>query len=251
VLLAHPDDEFFCAGLLAAAVSRNIPVHLVYWTRGEGSGSARRQRFWRRLPRAWHYRAGEARRAARILGASSVAFLGGIDPASTQGLRAPEGTSASWVEKIGRLRVKYAPDLLLTHGSNGEYGHPAHQRLHEITREAATLLPACPWVTFAATRPGGPAVRFLNRDDAADYVFDSRPFFRRKMEIVRTHRSQAGVLESLVEEKRISLAKLIRLSRFEGYRTQGAAASRAAALVMLERAAGKSASEDGAPGPPV
>ena len=87
-LLAHPDDEFFCSGLMLAARERDVPVHLVYWTRGEGGGSPRFRRFWSALPRDWHPRVREVKKAAAVLTAVSLDFLGSIDPAPEPGLRA-------------------------------------------------------------------------------------------------------------------------------------------------------------------
>jgi LmbE family N-acetylglucosaminyl deacetylase len=226
-----------------------VPVHLVYWTRGEGSGSARRRLFWRCLPPSWHYREGEARRAGAILGAESVTFLGALDPAPRGGvLQAPEGETGTWLKKIDELRALHAPELLVTHGSEGEYGHRAHRRLHEMARELVADSPACSLVTFAAAWPGATPALFLNGNDSAAYVLDAHPFLQKKQEIVLAHRSQDGVLESLVDGPPGSLPCLLEASRFEGYRIWNEGAARAQVLEALGRWAGKNSLEKDGPG---
>ena len=137
------------------------------------------------------------------------------------------------MKKIERLWERLAPELLVTHGSDGEYGHPAHRRLHEIARNWAARTSERSLVSFAARGPGISPAQFLNRSDVADYVFDSEPFWRKKMEVVRVHRSQAGVLEALVDGRETSLRRLIRTSRLEGYHCWNEGAARAAVLEKL------------------
>ncbi len=237
-LLAHPDDEFFCAGLLAAVAANGVPVHLAFWTRGEGGTSPRRRLIHKLLPRDWHLRVGEARRSARALGAASCTFLGAIDPVPVGSqVFAPDETLESTVRKIETLIAQFQPGLLLTHGAGGEYGHAAHRRLSEAARQAAG---AVPLVTFAAALPpalAGP--RYVNRDEPSDYILDSQPFDRQKTEVVRTHRSQKGVFEWLADPARPTLERLLELSRFEGYHVVGAGTARAEALALLQRWAGE------------
>jgi LmbE family N-acetylglucosaminyl deacetylase len=226
VLLAHPDDEIFCGGLLAALGKRGVPVHLVYWTRGEGGGSPKRRLWWRCHPANWQPRVREARRSARALGAASVDFLGGIDPAPDPGPRAPSGDEAAWVAKISQLIRRYRPKMVLTHGSQGDYGHPAHVRLHEIGRKVAAAHPEVSLLSFNAAWPEAPKAVFLNAADPADFLFDSGPYLREKIGIIRTHRSQQAVLPQL--SSRRSLRDFFKLGRYEGYHcwTEGEAKAR-------------------------
>jgi LmbE family N-acetylglucosaminyl deacetylase len=233
-LLAHPDDEFFCAGLLAAVAARGVPVHLAYWTRGEGGGSARRRFLWGCLPRSWHYRTWDAQHAGGILGASSVNFLGALDPAPVDGrASAPEESLESIIRKIKLLRARHDPGLLLSHGSDGEYGHPAHQRLHEAAREFSGSLSLA---SFAAAHPRAP--RYANRSETADFIFDSRRFNRKKMELLRAHRSQQGVFEGLADPENPTLRRLLRASRYEGYHVPGGEPARTETLSLLRQWAG-------------
>jgi LmbE family N-acetylglucosaminyl deacetylase len=214
VLLAHPDDEFFCAGLLAALARRGVPLHLVYWTRGEGGGSPRRRLLARMLPAAWHPRATEARRSAKIFGAS-VDFLGAIDPVPNPDLRAPADSPDAFRTRLaGPLQV-HQPEVLLTHGSAGEYGHPAHSQLHRLARlasEAGSL----PLLSFCAHAPElNPVPTFLNRDDAAHIVFDAAPWREEKRSVLHAHHSQKAAFEALVGG---GVDNILDATRFEGYR---------------------------------
>jgi LmbE family N-acetylglucosaminyl deacetylase len=234
-LLAHPDDEFFCAGLLAAVAARNVPVHLAWWTRGEGGTSPRRRFLYNLLPRDWHFRAGEARRSARALGASSAIFLGAVDPVPVgHQVFAPKEDLAVTVGKIEALIAQLRPELLLTHGAGGEYGHAAHRRLHEAAFQGAG---AVPLITFAAALPPGMASpRYVNRDEPADYILDSHPFDRQKTAVVREHRSQAGVFEGLADPQQPTLERLLEVTRYEGYHVVGGDESaRSETLALLRR----------------
>jgi LmbE family N-acetylglucosaminyl deacetylase len=237
-LLAHPDDEYFCAGLLAAVAANGIPVHLAFWTRGEGGTSPRRRFVYNLLPGDWHLRAGEARRSARALGAASTTFLGAIDPVPAgPTVFAPEEDFAVTVQKIEALIARLRPELLLTHGAGGEYGHPAHRKLSEAARQAAG---AVPLITFAAALPpalAGP--RYLNRDEPADYVLDSRPFDRQKTAVIRAHRSQVGVFEGLADPAQPTLERLLEVTRFEGYHVVVGEPARSNALALLKQWAGE------------
>ena len=228
-LLAHPDDEFFCGGLLAAASARGVPVHLVYWTRGEGGGSPRSRFFWKWFPRRWHPRSREAARVAAFLPAASLDFLGAIEPAPDPEPRTPEeGKSAG---KLVRLLAFHAPEIVLTHGSDGDYGHPAHRRLHEMARKLCAGSKMA-LISFNATWPEAPSAQFLNPHDPANFVFDASPWLKKKREIVLAHRSQRGALESLADG---TLEGLLAVSRYEGYRCW---TGKEAALNWLRRLTG-------------
>jgi LmbE family N-acetylglucosaminyl deacetylase len=231
-LLAHPDDEFFCGGLLAALGARGVPIHLAYWTRGEGGMSPRRRVFAKCFPRAWHPRACDARRAAEVLGAASVTFLGAIDPIPAPEPRAPDMETPEVIGKVARLVSRHAPELLVTHGSQGEYGHPAHIRLHQIAREFLRKDQNLPWATFCASAPEATGA-WRNVDDRADYIRDTRAYARKKMEIVRAHRSQRGALEALAKPGG-GLRNLLRSCRYEAYRCWGGEAMRQRGIDRLK-----------------
>jgi LmbE family N-acetylglucosaminyl deacetylase len=215
-LLAHPDDEIFCAGLLAAVTARGVPVHLAYWTRGEGGASPRRRALWRCLPRAWHPRVGEARRSAALLGVASVTFLDAIDPAPDPEQRAPSQEARVFLAKLVGEIERHRPEILLTHGSQGDYGHPAHRRLHQLARAASGNFPDCTLLSFNASWPGAPAV----------------PYFRQKIGVMRAHSSQKQAFTAMARGG--GIRALLRLGRYESYHCWSTGERRDSNLKKLE-----------------
>jgi len=191
---AHPDDEtLFAGGTLAMYASQGHTVYLLDTTRGEGGevgeppfatpetlGAVREQ---------------EARAAARALGAREIYFLPFKDPHMEIGGTAKriDAPMEAFVEAIRGHILKLRPTLILTHGTNGEYGHPQHVYTHEATLLAVlsefsqpiALATWCAWF-----EPAGRFRRILNRDDPADIVRDITPWFEAKVEAALCHRTQ-------------------------------------------------------------
>lgn len=71
-LIAHPDDEIFCAGLLAQLAALDIPVHLACLTRGEGGTPPASLPERRALA---DLREHELRCSAQVLGIRTLSFL--------------------------------------------------------------------------------------------------------------------------------------------------------------------------------
>jgi LmbE family N-acetylglucosaminyl deacetylase len=226
VLLAHPDDEFFCAGLLAALAARRVPIHFAYWTRGEGGGSPRRRLLAGLLPHEWRPRVREARHSAAIFGAT-VDFLGAVDPAPNPHQRAPEDPEETFARRLEPVLQKRGPELILTHGSAGEYGHPAHRRLHQLVGPMAERA-SYPLLSFAAAAPEVRPAPFINAHDAAHLVLDGALWQKQKAAVLQAHRSQNGVFEALAGGAPGDFADL---TRFEGYRAWHKVASAVSQLV--------------------
>jgi LmbE family N-acetylglucosaminyl deacetylase len=68
-------------------------------------------------------------------------------------------------------------DAVITHGSNGEYGHPAHVLTHRAARIAVASLGQAGLLlyTVSATFSGHPRLRIANPDDPAHLVLDITP----------------------------------------------------------------------------
>jgi len=205
-LLAHPDDEIFCADLLARLTDEGHSLHLACWTRGEGG------RHYGDPPRATADTLGavreqEMRASAEVLGADSLEFLNYVDPPSTDGHRAPEHDPAQLTEDIRALIEKRAPDLVLTHGSSGEYGHPAHRLVHESTNEAVGTggAPKPALYSFNAYHSTLPELNILNRWDWGDLKVDSAPSAEAKALVLGCHVTQwtafVGKRETVTEYK--------------------------------------------------
>jgi LmbE family N-acetylglucosaminyl deacetylase len=128
-VLAHPDDESLgMGGALARYAAEGVETYVVTATRGERgrSGSAGPL-----TPEAvGRLRHAELCAAARELGVSEVSLLGYLDG---------ELDRANPAEAIGRIaaqlrRVK--PDVVLTFGPDGAYGHPDHVAISQFTTAA-------------------------------------------------------------------------------------------------------------------
>ncbi len=140
-LIAHPDDEtLFCGGTLALLAARGAAVHVACLTRGEGGELGE-------PPLADREHLGEVREqelvcAVQQLGGKSLTFLGYLDPVvgPDDQLFAPEHEPALLAGQIVNTLKQFKIDGVLTHGSNGEYGHPAHTLLHQTTFAAVAAL---------------------------------------------------------------------------------------------------------------
>ena len=114
------------------------------------------------------------RASAEALRADGITFLNYVDPPSTQqGHQAPEHEPAQLTDDIQSLIEAEAPDLVLTHGSGGEYGHPAHRLLHEGTRAAIDTMELQPALySFSAYHTARSERGPVNRWDWADLRLD-------------------------------------------------------------------------------
>jgi LmbE family N-acetylglucosaminyl deacetylase len=128
-VLAHPDDESLgMGGTLAKYAAEGVETYLVTATKGERgrSGSAEPLT----PEEVGRLRHAELCAAARELGVREVSLLG---------YRDAELDQANPSEAIGRIvaqlrRVK--PDVVLTFGPDGAYGHPDHIAICQFTTAA-------------------------------------------------------------------------------------------------------------------
>jgi LmbE family N-acetylglucosaminyl deacetylase len=190
-LLAHPDDEIFCADLLARLTDEGHSLHLACWTRGEGG------RHYGDPPLATPATLGavrerEMRASAEVLGAEGLTFLDYEDrPSTGDGHRPPEHDPAQLAADLRALIEAHAPALVLTHGSSGEYHHPAHRLLHEGTAAAIDEMEQRPALySFSAYHPSGPERGEINRWDWADLQMDAGPRADAKARALQCHRTQ-------------------------------------------------------------
>lgn len=161
-LLAHPDDESLgTGGVLAHYGAEGVETYVVTATRG--------QRGWRGVPTPdpgeeayGRYRETELRAATAVLGVRELTLLDYVDgdldladPAEVQGLLA---------RHLRRVR----PQVVVTFGPDGAYGHPDHIAISQFAA-GAIVLAADP----QAAVPGGlPA----HRVSKFYYMLDTRNF---------------------------------------------------------------------------
>jgi LmbE family N-acetylglucosaminyl deacetylase len=189
--LAHPDDEIFCADLLARLTDEGRSVHLACCTRGEGG------RHYGDPPQATPATLGAVREremqvSAEVLGAEGLTFLDYEDrPSTDDGHRAPEHDPAQLAGDLRALIEAHAPALVLTHGSSGEYYHPAHRLLHEgMVAAIDEMEPRPALYSFNAYHPSGPEDGPINRWDWADLRLDAGPHADAKARALLCHRTQ-------------------------------------------------------------
>jgi len=192
-VVAHPDDEtILCGGLLALLARRGVAVHIACLTRGEGGELGE-------PPRAERANLGEVREQEMVcavgkLGGKSLTFLGYVDPTvgPDNTLSAPAADPTMLAGQIINCIQQFNAEVVLSHGSNGEYGHPAHRLVHTTTRIAvASLAEKAPALySFAAHYPHHPYPRLANADDPADWVVDVSAVLDHKEAAARCHATQ-------------------------------------------------------------
>jgi LmbE family N-acetylglucosaminyl deacetylase len=196
-VVTHPDDEtMLTGGMLAMLAHHGVEIDILCATRGEGGemgepplvarealGRTRERELWC---------------AAKALGAQTVRFLDYVDPVVGEDKTLYPYTdhldevTGYMVRAIERDR----PSMVLTHGSNGEYGHPGHVMTHQAAVAAHRQLreqgnaPAL--YTFCAAIPGRED-RIFNDDDPAHIVLDVTPWLKAKADAARCHRTQHGL----------------------------------------------------------
>ncbi len=200
-VVAHPDDEtILCGGTLAWLASSGVAVHYLCLTRGEGGELGE-------PPRCTRAELGQVREremvcAVQALGGKSLTFLGYVDPevGPDETLSAPAADlvmlAGQVVNSLKQFVAMASPcQVVLTHGSNGEYGHPAHQLTHRATLAAvASLGDSAPVLySFAASYPGHPYPRLSNADDPADLVVNVSAYLDRKEAAARCHDTQTAL----------------------------------------------------------
>jgi LmbE family N-acetylglucosaminyl deacetylase len=192
-LVAHPDDEtILCGGTLALLAARGVDVHVAALTRGEGGEMGE-------PPLTDREHLGQLRESEMVcavgkLGGKSLTFLGYVDPTVGEGgvLGAPVHDPTLLSGQIIASLKQTSAQVLLTHGTNGEYGHPAHRLMHDMALlAAASLAESAPLVySFAASYDKHPYPRLTNTDDPADVVVDVSGYLEQKLGAALCHASQ-------------------------------------------------------------
>jgi LmbE family N-acetylglucosaminyl deacetylase len=189
---AHPDDEtLFGGGMLAMCAEKGHRVTILETTRGEGGEVGEPPLTTRDNLGA--YREQEVRKAAGILGVDNIYFLPFIDPyMEINGIaRRIDISLEEFSGAIEDYLKCIQPDVVITHGSNGEYGHPQHIFTYQATRRALAnghgdiaLMSWCAWYEPSERE------RILNKDDPADMLLDVSPWLDAKIAAALCHQTQ-------------------------------------------------------------
>ena len=131
-IFAHPDDETFCAGgTLAKYAAAGAEAMVVSFTRGQAgqirdAGAATRRTL-------GEVREQELRRACQILGVRHVQCLGYGDGTLS------EVDLDLLVGEVVRIVRMFRPQVVLTFGADGLYGHPDHIAVSTATTRACRV----------------------------------------------------------------------------------------------------------------
>jgi len=212
---AHPDDEtMFLGGTLAHLARTGAQVYYVSATRGEGGelgepplcsredlGSVRER---------------EMRCAVRALGGEGVDFLDYIDPEI-----GPENELYPFTTDLEELTdqllqrlIDLEPEVVLTHGPRGEYGHPAHILAHRGMVGAVRRLPSPHPELYAVFRerdqgdlePGETPLQ-------PDFILDVSSTLEEKIQAALCHRTQHALFRRNASRRagrEVSVAEMIR-----------------------------------------
>jgi len=137
VVLAHPDDELTMAPALAAMAREVRAVTLVYATTGDqGPGVTDLERG----PALGAIRRKEAECAAQALGAN-VRFMTGLgDGTLAENPQAPKAPAARFMSQFAAEYVAIDPQLVLTWGPDGGYGHADHRMVSALVSQTVQSL---------------------------------------------------------------------------------------------------------------
>jgi len=187
---AHPDDETMLAGgMIALMTSRGIPVQVVCATRGEG-GELGDPPVATRMTLG-KVREAELRCAVKALGAN-LTVLDYVDPTigPDEVLYPFQADFNRLAGQLADIARRHRADVVLTHGADGEYGHPAHQLVHRAVMRGVTYaLPNTPIYTVAANVPSIED-RLWNKNEPAHFALDIRPWAEQKIAAMECHVSQ-------------------------------------------------------------
>ncbi len=170
---AHPDDEtLWTGGTIARYAACGVAVTLVTCTLGEQGEvltDELRGLTADRADQLGGYRVAELRAACAVLGITDQCFLGGIGRWRDSGMVAEPGARASvpadlhprafaagrleeQVDALVEVLDQVGPQVVVTYGPDGGYGHPDHVRAHQVTMAATARTPEVHRV-FWAVRP--------------------------------------------------------------------------------------------------
>lgn len=166
---AHPDDEaLWTGGMLAHLSRRGADVHVVTCTLGEHGeviGDPLQGFVAEAADMLGGFRYRELEDSLRLLGVNGPhhrpCLLGGAGRWRDSGMvgtpaadhpRAFIRSGAAAVDALASLMTHYRPDIVVTYGPDGGYGHPDHIRAHEVTHAAIEHLSPMP---FSGVLNGG------------------------------------------------------------------------------------------------
>jgi LmbE family N-acetylglucosaminyl deacetylase len=189
VVIAHPDDEVLASGTICLCADKGFRITMVCATDGEGGS---RDLFCGKSD----VRLGEIRRqelmlSARILGVSEVRFLGQADSARPDAEGEGSWDQPSLIGTLGNMIRQQHPKLILTHGPQGGYGHPAHRLLYRCVAAAAQAVSFAGSIFSFCGKVDG-AFFSWHFDQPSDVLVNARTFLPRRVASLSYHQTQVA-----------------------------------------------------------
>ncbi|MEC5129271.1 PIG-L deacetylase family protein [Verrucomicrobiales bacterium BCK34] len=189
VVIAHPDDETFCSGMICALKANGAEVTVICMTRGEGgpTGGVKREDLGR-------VREKEMMAACDALKVDRLVFLDHVDPIG--GVYRVFAPDVSVEQLADEIRPYFSEvDLVISHGSSGEYWHAAHLLAHSAVRkvlgEDGAEAPL--WITFLARDGKHLLPHLINEDDEAALRIDASGFHAERLAALDCHVTQRSL----------------------------------------------------------
>jgi LmbE family N-acetylglucosaminyl deacetylase len=137
VVVAHPDDELTMAPAIASLTRQGRKVTILFSTTGDqGPGVTTRERG----PVLGEVRRAEAECSAKALSAEAR-FLDGVgDGTLAQSPQSPDAPAQRFLAQFAKHYVDINPELVLTWGPDGGYGHSDHRMVSALVTEALQSL---------------------------------------------------------------------------------------------------------------
>ena len=208
---AHPDDEtMFLGGTLAFLTERGVEVYFVCATRGEGGERGDPPICLQE--ELGFVREEELRCAVNVLGGSSLKFFDYQDPQV-----GPDGELYPFtndldglIDRLIKEIIKTKPQVILTHGIEGEYGHPGHVQAHQAMIKALERIPGESPTVYS---PG-----YVSRDTGRftpepEILLDISSWKDQKISAACCHRSQHDLFirhGSIRAGKKVTVPEMIR-----------------------------------------
>jgi LmbE family N-acetylglucosaminyl deacetylase len=179
-------------GILSMLAKGGFSVHYLCATRGEGGEVGEPAVCTRE--QLGEVREQELVYAVQALGGRSLTFLGYRDPpiGPNDELHAYTNNLTMLAGQVAASIRQHDPVAIITHGSNGEYGHPAHILTYTAARIAAESLGTSAPLLYSvmADFPDHPRQRLANQADPAHLVVDITPGLAQKEKAALCHRTQ-------------------------------------------------------------
>lgn len=139
-IFAHPDDETWVGPVLAHYARNGVKVYLVIATKGEKGANARAA-----IPsgdQLAEVRHAEALCACQQLGIEPPIFLGFKDRELDAGSTEPEAVKSlrDLSDRVRNVIADLKPQVIVTWGPEGLYGHPDHRLVSDVVTEVVQSL---------------------------------------------------------------------------------------------------------------